>query len=128
VRRFFRAKAQRFDANGGDACGCRNPLGGVVVGTFYTLGLRVKTLDFGLDDGGVTRRYLLGGIVAEFRLLLVVLCLRWRVWFSCTFCLSLICRVRGSPHHLVSVRPYVALFIKRGESLFPGTFALYTDC
>jgi hypothetical protein len=37
----------------------------------------VKTLDFGLDDGGVARRYPLGGIVVEFQLLLVVLCLRW---------------------------------------------------
>jgi hypothetical protein len=33
-------------------------------------------------------------------------------------CLSLICFVRGSPHYLVSVLPCVALFIKRGESLF----------
>ena len=30
----------------------------------------------------------------------------------------LTCFVRGSPHHLVSVRPFVALFIKRGENLF----------
>jgi hypothetical protein len=45
VRRFFRVKAQRFNANGGDACGCRNPLEGVVVATFIVLGLRVKTLD-----------------------------------------------------------------------------------
>jgi hypothetical protein len=28
--------------------------------------------------------------------------------------------VRGSPHHLVLVRPFVALFIKKGESLFRG--------
>jgi hypothetical protein len=37
---------------------------------------------------------------------------------SCTFLFILICFVRGSPHHLVSVRPCVALFIKRDESLF----------
>jgi hypothetical protein len=90
------------------------------VGTFYTLGLQVKTFDFSLDDGGVARRYPLGGITVELRLLLFVPCLRWRVWFSCTFCLSFICRVRGSPHHLVSVWPYVALLIKRGEILFRG--------
>jgi hypothetical protein len=53
VRRFFQAKALCFRANGGDACGCRNPLEGVIVGTFSTPGLRVKTLDhLGLDDGG----------------------------------------------------------------------------
>jgi hypothetical protein len=43
--------------------GCGNPLEGVVVGTFYTLGLRVNTFDFGLDDGGVARRYPLGRII-----------------------------------------------------------------
>ena len=66
-RRFFRAKAQRFGANGGDARGCRNPLGGAVVATFAVLGLRVKTLDYDLDNGGVRRRYLLEGVVVEFR-------------------------------------------------------------
>jgi hypothetical protein len=46
VRRFFRVKAQRFNANGGDTCGCRNPLEGVVVATFIVLGLRaVADLD-----------------------------------------------------------------------------------
>jgi hypothetical protein len=61
-------KALRFDANGVDACGCRNPLGVVVVGTFFVLGLRVKTLDhFGLSDSGALRHYPLGGIVVEFR-------------------------------------------------------------
>jgi hypothetical protein len=50
---FFRAKAQRFNANGGDACGYRYPLGGAVAATFTTLGLRVKTLDrLGLNVGG----------------------------------------------------------------------------
>jgi hypothetical protein len=38
-------KAQRFSSNGGDACGCRNPLEGVVVVIFPVLWLRVKTLD-----------------------------------------------------------------------------------
>lgn len=41
----FQAKVQRLGANGGDACGCRNPLGGVVVGIRPSLRLRVKTLD-----------------------------------------------------------------------------------
>jgi hypothetical protein len=45
VRRFSRAKAQRLGANGGNACGYRNPLGGTVVGTFSMSGLWVKTLD-----------------------------------------------------------------------------------
>jgi hypothetical protein len=45
VRGFFRAKAQRLSANGGDACGCHNPLGGVVVVILLVLWLRVKTLD-----------------------------------------------------------------------------------
>ena len=39
-----RAKAQRFGADGGDTCGRRYPLGGVVVVTFPMFGLRVKTL------------------------------------------------------------------------------------
>jgi hypothetical protein len=49
---------------------------------------------------------------------------RWLWWQALTLlvftCLFLICFVRGSPHHFVSVWPYVALFIKRGESLFRG--------
>jgi hypothetical protein len=36
--------------------GCRDPLEGVIVATLPTLGFRVKTLDFGLDDGGVLLR------------------------------------------------------------------------
>jgi hypothetical protein len=42
---FFRAKAQRTCANGGDACGCRDPLEGAVVVILTALRLRVKTLD-----------------------------------------------------------------------------------
>jgi hypothetical protein len=37
--------------------------------------------------------------------------------FSCLFFIYF---VRGSPHHLISVWPFVALFIKRGKSLFRG--------
>ena len=43
------------------------PLGGAVVATFAASGLRVKTLDFGLDNGGVNRRFLAEGIVVELR-------------------------------------------------------------
>jgi hypothetical protein len=43
--------------------GCRDPLEGINVATLSTLGFRVKTLDFGLDDGGVLlRRYPLGAL------------------------------------------------------------------
>ena len=67
-REFFRAKSQRFGADDGDACGCRDPLEGVVVATPDVLGLRVKTLDLcGLDGGGALRRDLLGGAVVELR-------------------------------------------------------------
>jgi hypothetical protein len=45
VRRLFRAKAQRFDANGGNACGCRNSFEGAVAVTLALLGFRVKILD-----------------------------------------------------------------------------------
>jgi hypothetical protein len=60
-------KAQRSGANDGDACGCRDPLEGVVLATLSVLGLRVKTQDLcGLDDGGASLRcYLLGGVVVE---------------------------------------------------------------
>jgi hypothetical protein len=38
--------------------GCRDPLEGIIVATLSILGLRVKTLDFGLDDSDVLlRRY-----------------------------------------------------------------------
>jgi hypothetical protein len=45
VRGFFRAKVQHLGARGGDACGCRHPLGGVVVVILPALRLQVKTLD-----------------------------------------------------------------------------------
>jgi hypothetical protein len=119
VRRFFRAKAQRFGANGSDACGCCNPLGGVVVVTFFVPGLRVKTLDCGLDDGGVMRRYPLGGVVVEPRVISVpgvFGSIRFSVVFLLIF--DLLCfvkRISSSPCISLAV---VALFIKRGESLF----------
>jgi hypothetical protein len=43
--RVFPAKAQRFGANDGDACGCRDPLEGVVAATLSVLGFRVKIQD-----------------------------------------------------------------------------------
>jgi hypothetical protein len=49
VQGFFRAKAPRFSANGGDACGCRIPLEGVVVVILSVLWLRVKTLDLAVS-------------------------------------------------------------------------------
>jgi hypothetical protein len=59
--------------------GCRDPLEGVIVATLSILGLRVKTLDFGLDDGGVLlRRYPLGGVVVELGFPWSRRCLRWQ--------------------------------------------------
>jgi hypothetical protein len=50
---FFRAKAQCFDANGGNSCRYCYPLGGAIAATFTMLGLRVKILDrLGLNVGG----------------------------------------------------------------------------
>ena len=44
-------KSQHFGADGGDACGCRDPLGGVVMVTPAAC-LRVKNLNScGLNDG-----------------------------------------------------------------------------
>ena len=112
LRRFFRAKAQRFGANDGDVCGYRYPPGGVVVATCVAIGLRVKTPDHsGLDSGGVLRRYPLGGGVVEPCTSCPFRCLWWQVWFSlCFFFLSVICFVRGSPHHFVSVRPLCFIY------------------
>jgi hypothetical protein len=40
--------------------------------TFFVLGLRLKILDFGLDDGSVMRCYLLGGVIVEPRVISVL--------------------------------------------------------
>jgi hypothetical protein len=53
-------KAQRFGANGGDACGCRNPLEGFVVVILPVLWLRVKTLDLTVSAAAVYVVTLLG--------------------------------------------------------------------
>jgi hypothetical protein len=109
VEGFFWAKAQRFCANDGDACRCRFPLGGVIVVILPALRLRVKTLDL---------------VVSTAVALCVVTFLEASSWspefawfcffvfavlvFLVFFSLSLICFLRGSPLHLVSVRPLVA--------------------
>jgi hypothetical protein len=52
--------------HGGDACGCHNPLGDVVVVILSVLWLQVKTFDLrGLDGGDAVRRYPFGGAVVE---------------------------------------------------------------
>jgi hypothetical protein len=67
VQRFLWTKAQHSSANGDDTYGCRNPFEGVVVGTFPTFRLRVKTYDqLGLDEGGVLHCHPLGGVDVEF--------------------------------------------------------------
>jgi hypothetical protein len=93
--RIFRANAQRFGTNGGDACGCRIPLEGVIVVILPALWLQVKTLDLAVSTAAA---------------LCVVTLLRASSFgFLCFSFLSLICFVRGSPLHLVSVRPLVAI-------------------
>jgi hypothetical protein len=105
---FFQAKAQRLGASGGDACGCCHPLGGVIVVIFPVLRLQVKTLDL---------------VVSTTAALCVVTLLgassqspdstwyRFDVFggkflvFHVLFSLILICFIRGSPHHIVSVWP-----------------------
>jgi hypothetical protein len=84
VRGFFRAKAQPFSANDIGACGCRFPLGGVVVVNLPALWLRVKTLlSRGLDGSGAMRRYLLRGVVVDHRVNSVpFLCYRSFGFFS----------------------------------------------
>jgi hypothetical protein len=106
--RFFRAKAQGFRANDGDAYGCHDPFEGAVVVTFAMLGLRVKTLDLAVSTSAACaslpsweRRH--GAPIP----LLVLVTSVTSFGSSCTFLLSLICFVRGYPHHLVSVRPFV---------------------
>jgi hypothetical protein len=108
VRGFFWAKAQRLSANGGDACGCRNPLGGVVVVILPVLWLRVKTLDLTVSAAAAVYVVTLLGASLwspdSTRFHFNVF--GGKFWFfRVLFSLSLICFVRGSPLHLVSVRP-----------------------
>jgi hypothetical protein len=124
-RGFFRTKAQRLGANGSDACGCRNPFGGVVVAILSALRLRVKTLDLhGLDGGGAVRRYPLEGVVVEPRFHSVVSMFSVASFgFPCFFFLlifDLLYKRFSSPPCIGSA--VVALFIKKGESLFRERF------
>jgi hypothetical protein len=99
--RVFWAKAQRFDANGADACGCRNSLEGVVAVTLVLLGLRIKILDLRSRQRRRVRRCPLGGVVVELRSLLVSLrSLRWQVlhFLYFLFMFDLLCkRFSSSP-------------------------------
>jgi hypothetical protein len=104
----FGTKAQHPAPNDSDACGCRNPLGGVVMGIRSAVRLRVKALDLAVSTATAHcvvfpswgRR-----CGAPFRLGLVSMS-SWQLWVLRVlfFCFSLICFLRGSPFHLVSVR------------------------
>jgi hypothetical protein len=85
------------------------------VGSLTALGFQVKTFDCrGLDEDGAFVVTLLGASSRSFDS--VRSCFSvfgGKSWFFLYFLyLSLICCVRGSLHHLVSVRPYLTLLIK----------------
>jgi hypothetical protein len=88
--------------------------------TFAALRLRVKTLDLMVSTTAADASLPSWGRSRGAPILLVLVSVSSvaSLGFSCTYLFILICFVRGSPHHLVSVRPCVALFIKRGKSLF----------
>jgi hypothetical protein len=93
VRRFFWAKALRFGANGGDACGCRNPDGGAIVVTFSPLKLRVKTIDHAVSMMATRCLISLLGVSlwsSEFLGLMLVSSVA-SFGYPCIFSLSLIC-------------------------------------
>ena len=73
---------------------------------FAVLGLRVKTLDHpGLDIGDVIRRYPLGGVVVEPRRAHLSV-FGGKCGAPCfSFSIYVICFLRGSTRHFVSVRP-----------------------
>ena len=62
---FIRVKAQRSGVNDGDACGCRDPLEGVVMDTLRIRAPGENPRPYGLDVGGacVCRYPLAGGVV-----------------------------------------------------------------
>jgi hypothetical protein len=109
VRGFLQAKAQRFSANVGDACGCRFPLEGVVEAILPMQRLRVKTLDLVVSTAAtlcvVT---LLGALswspdttrVSLFFVVLVFLCFSF-------FIFDLICKRFSSPSCIIG--PLIAI-------------------
>jgi hypothetical protein len=105
VCRFFQMKAQGFDAYVGDACGCRTPIGGTVMAIFAALWLHVKTIDLVLSTMAAYALLTSWGHLSGAPILLgfAPMALVASLSFCCTFCLSLISFVRGSPPHLVSV-------------------------
>jgi hypothetical protein len=121
VRGYFRAKAQRLGASGGDACGCRNPLGGVGVVILPALRLRVKTLDLVVSTAAALSIVTLLGASSRspdstwYRFdvfggkFLVFPCFIF-------FIFDLLCKRFSSSPCIGSA--VVALFLKRGESLF----------
>jgi hypothetical protein len=90
--------------------------------TFAALGLQVKTLDLVVSTTAADASLPSWGRSRGAPILLGIVLVPSVASLgpSCTFLFILICFVRGSPHHHVSDRPCVALFIKRGESLFRG--------
>jgi hypothetical protein len=94
---FFSGESSALSANGGDACGCRIPFGGAVVVILPVLWLRVKILDLAVSTAAA---------------LCVVTLLEPRfhsVFFVSVVFVFVICFVRGSPLHLVSVQPLIAI-------------------
>jgi hypothetical protein len=121
MRGFFRAKAQRLGVNGGDACGCHNPLEGFVVVILPVLRLRVKTLDLTVSAAAVYVVTLLRASswspdITQYRFNVF----GGKFWFFRVFFLifELLCKRFSSPPYIGSA--VVALFIKRRKSLFRG--------
>jgi hypothetical protein len=120
VRGFFRAKAQCFNTNGGDACGCRNPLGGFVVVILPVLWLWVKTLDLTISTAATVYVVtLLGhchGAQSPLGIVSMSLVASFGPLCFLFFIFDLLCKRFSSSPCISSA--VVALFIKRGESLF----------
>jgi hypothetical protein len=92
-RGFFWAKFQRFGANDGDACGCRDPLEDIVVATLPAIELWVKTLDLcglGDDDGACSVVSFLGALSWSSGLLSLMAALVASSTLLIFYCLSLI--------------------------------------
>jgi hypothetical protein len=84
--------------------GCRNPIGGAIVGTFPTIWLQVKTLERLVStNGGALHHHLPRDVVVDVRFPSVMSATGDKLGSSCFF-LSLFCFVRGSSYHFISVR------------------------